>query len=771
VHDKLDRSRSEDQQVSAKHLIVLVEESNNSVGFFDSEDASESFRIGVSLWPHEVAISPNGATAYVSNFGLRDYDLTIGHAGNSISVIDIAARCETHRLYTCEGNFRYWAPHGVKVTPDGRHLFANVERILGKREPDLTLGPGTDQTDMLVFNLETRRPVRAFSLPVVSSRVASSTEDPAKQYGVPRGSHNFVFSKDGSALWLFSGRGGISRLNPTTGEITAHLTDFAGAVRGLSFFADGRLLVSATNELTIVDPVSLKTLWRMGDLGVSQLLYAQPSPDGKVILAPAVWEGQVLAVDVERKKILKSLTTGIDPVHIITTPNQEAAYVTHGRSKWAAEVSYDTLEIVRLIPTRGGPNGVAVAPWQPRQKKDRVVFGACLPFTGQFAVEGRELRLGLEFWQDKVNDSGGILIGDRASIVDILYEDSKSSVDDVNIIEGARRLIAAGARCLFGSYPNDTFNGLAKVAEATNTPLIAAHGTLDATVLSSLLPLNGSFVIGPTRTLAAIAPIRAIANRVSPKPRTLLLICSNIDESRRAATDTERYLPSVGLVVVQIPSGQSGGGAAISGHAKGHFVIGIDGSVNDCISIASQQNPDIVMHLGTRADALALLEGVAKSASVPGALVFDCGVNNSNFMASAGELLENVIGVVGWSGAIQNCGHDRFTCAEDFARNYFGEYSEKASTFAAGAAACGVIFQNALTAAKTIRPAEVISAIKGMNASTFFGDVSFDDRHSNRLEQWVAIQIQKIEKELKEIALWPSSAQQPRQRMIWPFRP
>ena len=244
--------------MSERHLVLLVEESNNSLGFFDSQDGSELGRVGLSLWPHEVAVSPDGKIAYVSNFGLRDYDLTIGHAGNSISVIDIATRCEVHRLYTCDGQFRYWGPHGVKVTPDGTELFVNVERIIGKREPDLTLGPGTDQTDMLVFDLQTRRPVRSFSLPSILSREPNPPEDPVKQYGVPRGSHNFVFSKDGSSLWLFSGRGGISRLDPVTGQITAHLTNFSGAVRGLSFFHDGRLLVSATNELTIIDPGTLQ---------------------------------------------------------------------------------------------------------------------------------------------------------------------------------------------------------------------------------------------------------------------------------------------------------------------------------------------------------------------------------------------------------------------------------------------------------------------------------------------------------------------------------
>lgn len=94
-----------------RFLLLAVEESDNSPWFYDSAGDSEVGRVKLSLWPHEVAVSPDGRTAFVSNFGLRDYDLTIGHAGNSVSAIDIRARCESDRYNTCSDSFRYWGPH------------------------------------------------------------------------------------------------------------------------------------------------------------------------------------------------------------------------------------------------------------------------------------------------------------------------------------------------------------------------------------------------------------------------------------------------------------------------------------------------------------------------------------------------------------------------------------------------------------------------------------------------------------------------------------
>ena len=66
----------------------------------------------------------------MSNFGVKDYDERIGDPGASISVIDVARKVEVDRLYTFrtkDDYQRFRGPHGVKITPDGKRLFVNVE--------------------------------------------------------------------------------------------------------------------------------------------------------------------------------------------------------------------------------------------------------------------------------------------------------------------------------------------------------------------------------------------------------------------------------------------------------------------------------------------------------------------------------------------------------------------------------------------------------------------------------------------------------------------
>src|SRR5690606_20103033 len=127
-------------------------------------------RVRVDSLPHEVEVAADGRTAYVSNFGLRDYDLRLGRPGGSVAVIDIPRGRHPGHLWLAGDSLRARdttgvsrEPHGLqRRTPAGRELSVNAE-------------VGGDS--MMVFDVATRRRLRAF--------------------GLPAGTHNFVFSAGG----------------------------------------------------------------------------------------------------------------------------------------------------------------------------------------------------------------------------------------------------------------------------------------------------------------------------------------------------------------------------------------------------------------------------------------------------------------------------------------------------------------------------------------------------------------------------------------------
>jgi ABC-type branched-subunit amino acid transport system substrate-binding protein/DNA-binding beta-propeller fold protein YncE len=780
--------------VTQRHLILLVEESDSSLGFYDSLDGSETGRITLGLWPHEIAVSNDGRTAYVTNFGLRDYDLTLGYAGNSISVIDIPNRCETHRLYTCDDNFRYWGPHGVKVSPDGQYLFVNVERVVGRRDPDPTAGPGQEQTKMLVFEVATEKIVASFSMPPPSEerplqlkqqggmderfflysfpqRKLNSFSSPQPLhltshtseiiYDVPRGSHNFVFSPDGEHLWIFSGRGGISRMNPFTGEITAELKDFNGSVRSLSFTSNRQLLVSATDEISLVDPATLEIVKRIGNLGVGQILYSKATPDARHVLAPAVWEGLILVIDLESEEVTHRIQTGVDPVQVMVAPHGRSAYVTHGRSRWTSEIDFSTFTESRRILTQGGPNGAAFAPWFERPTQGTITFGACLPVSGEHSVEGREMRLGYQYWQDETNASGGIMVDGRACQVEIAFADTESKTDESSITEITEKVIADHqVQFLLGTYRSLPNLYVAKVADHHKIPFVTATGADEVIYNHGFKYVFG--IMSPAhRYLSGV--ISSLWAHLSPKPRTITFLSCDDAASLADAQSTAQFAQQKGLQLIY-PDDASlhiePPGIVVYRHLSTQF--------EELIKLIREVAPDIFMNTGHRQESIALVRSSHANHFTPGAIALNFGFTIPAFRTLVGAAANGIFGSSQWTDAVSNCGHDRFGTAQDFSRNYFAEFSEKPSYLAAGSAACGVVCEEAIRKAGSSNPQRLRDALSAINLTTFYGQIDFDERGLNTAKPIITVQLRQHGDEIREIPVWPPEVAGTN-RPVWPF--
>ena len=81
--------------------------------------------IQVGEKPHEIELTPDGRTAFVSNFGLLEVNHPIGTPGTTISELDVRRGIERGRLDLPSG---YTAPHGLKPRPPRyRELFTDTE--------------------------------------------------------------------------------------------------------------------------------------------------------------------------------------------------------------------------------------------------------------------------------------------------------------------------------------------------------------------------------------------------------------------------------------------------------------------------------------------------------------------------------------------------------------------------------------------------------------------------------------------------------------------
>jgi DNA-binding beta-propeller fold protein YncE len=304
---------------SHTYSILAVEEMLGRVTILASADPQRRVSVPVGFKPHEIVVSADGKVAYVSNFGLNDADNRNGTPGDTVSVIDIEharVRTELHLPYGLK------APHGLGFRPPhGRELFVNAEQ--------------GDQ--MVVFDASKNQVKRAFVLPA--------------------GIHNFVFSKDGDALFAFASAGSIYRIDSESGQVRM-ARDMGAPVRGLAWTHDGQQLIAAVKgEIVILNPTDLSTAKQFSLPGAPQPFYCAASADGRMIFVPSVFEGTVTVLSPLDGAVMQTLTVGT-PLRVVLSPDPNLAYVANVSSKGSSITvlhipSLQTEDIIGLRDVNG----------------------------------------------------------------------------------------------------------------------------------------------------------------------------------------------------------------------------------------------------------------------------------------------------------------------------------------------------------------------------------------------------------------------------------
>jgi YVTN family beta-propeller protein len=316
--------------------LLVANKTDNTVDLVDAATGESVATLPTGHGPHEVAVSRNGETAVISDYGHR------GKPGSTLTVIDIKG-AKVVRTVDLGDHTR---PHGlswisadavVVTTEDSRHLLV-VDVVKGTVDAEIRTGQE------------------------VSHMVATT----------PDGKRAFVAN---------IGSGNVTVIDLVEGSKLADIATGDGA-EGIATTPDGRHVWVTNREadtLSVIDASSLEVVATVPCKGFP--IRVAITPDGKRALVSCASTGEVVVFDVpERKELLRrklDLSTvptasmrlfgdrfgeSPVPVGLVIAPGGTRAWVAATQADAVVVLDPASLEVLDLVKAGQEPDGMAFSP-------------------------------------------------------------------------------------------------------------------------------------------------------------------------------------------------------------------------------------------------------------------------------------------------------------------------------------------------------------------------------------------------------------------------
>ncbi len=311
------------QQSSAHGLLVIDNKGNHTLGIVDPAAGKEIATVTeTGVTGHEVAVSPDGKTAYVPIYGNSGVGQP-GTDGQTIDVIDLASRKVVSTIHLD----RPLRPHCAHFSPTDGLLYVSTELA----DSVTIIDPKTNK--------------------VVGSIPTGQRE-----------SHMLAFSHDGRRIYTANvGAGTVSVLDVASRKTIA-VIPICKETQRIAVSMDDRYAFTSDQHsprLAVIDtPTDKVARWvELPGIGYG----TAPTPDGRYLVVAVINKNQIAAVDLKTWKVVHTIDVPAAPQEVVMGPDGRVAFVSCDRSKQIAVINLHTWKIEKKIDAGPGCDGMAWA--------------------------------------------------------------------------------------------------------------------------------------------------------------------------------------------------------------------------------------------------------------------------------------------------------------------------------------------------------------------------------------------------------------------------
>lgn len=330
------------QNSMATSTLLVLEKAQNTLVIVDPVALKIIGRVPAGNDPHEVAVSDDGRTAYISNYGGFG---AIG--GNTISVVDLVAL--KPRAAIDLGALR--SPHGLALAGGKLYFTAEGAKVVGRYDPstnkiDWVVGTGQDRTHMIVVSNDTRTiftsNVSSATVSIIEQRVGQLPGPGPRPAGAP------------------PGPGGPPRAD-------WHVTNIAvgKGSEGFDLSPDGKELWVANAQdqtVSVIDVAEKKVVQTLPSTKSANRL--KFTPDGQYVFVSDLGGNEMLVIDAKARKEFKRIPLAGNSEGILMAPDGMHAYTTLNSRDAVAVIDLRTMTVSGEVKTGRGPDGLA---WATRE--------------------------------------------------------------------------------------------------------------------------------------------------------------------------------------------------------------------------------------------------------------------------------------------------------------------------------------------------------------------------------------------------------------------
>ena len=304
-------------QALSRPLLLVANKADNSLSVFDPTAQQELRRVPTRSGPHEVAVSPDGMEAYVTDYGIGAVP------GNTITVVGLEFG-ENLGTIPLSNNIR---PHGIEVAANG-DIWVTTEGSESVLEVD------PDERSILRT--------------------------------VPTGgitTHMLVLVESGARLYTANiGSGDATAVDLVAGAAIQSIATGAQA-EGIDAAPDGATVYVANRAAGTLSEIDVGTnqVTRTAQAGQFPIR-VKIRPDGREAVVSDLNGGELLVIDLPSLQIVRRLQLPAGPIGLLIAPGGRTAYVAMPALDQVAIVDLQTMTQTGTIITRAEPDGLAWVP-------------------------------------------------------------------------------------------------------------------------------------------------------------------------------------------------------------------------------------------------------------------------------------------------------------------------------------------------------------------------------------------------------------------------